>query len=97
MKVFLEGVGRGEPWQRRDKVVLGGPDRKAHSSHQSAGSTGAHSVNVSGGPLSPPVTQTAEAVVGGVCQPSRKSTHTPSGRPASEADWAKNSGGRREA
>ena len=54
-------------------------------------------VNVSNGPLVPVCDSDAAAKEGDVYQPSRKSTHTPSTRPASEADGAKNSYGSTEA
>lgn len=75
--------------------MLEGPTEKPTAAARSQDPAGF--VNVSDGPLVPVCDSDAAAKEGDVYQPSRKSMYTPSTRPASEADGAKNSCGRTEA
>ena len=95
MKVFLEGMGRGEHWQSKGIDMLEGPTKKPTAAARAQ--DWADFVNVSDGPLVPARDSDAAAEEGDVYQPSRKSMYTPSTRPASEADGAKNSCSRTEA
>lgn len=91
-RYFCKTWTRGELWQSKGHTCL---RARLKSPRQPPGRAQdpADFVNVSDGPIVPVCDSDAAVKEGDVYQPSRKSTYTPSTRPASEADGAKNSYG----